>query len=121
MAEPTETRLGELSGQSWVPVEACALPTAEQPLRVAEFDALFREAVRGMERVSPTSLRLRIDAAAEARARELTDRESSCCSFFRFEFATAGPDLLHLEIGVPAARIEVLDGLAARVRAAGTA
>ncbi|MEV6153769.1 hypothetical protein AB0L53_25835 [Nonomuraea sp. NPDC052129] len=34
-------------GQQWVPSE-CTLPTAEQPLRVAEFDALFAEVVRAV-------------------------------------------------------------------------
>ncbi|MFI6744088.1 hypothetical protein ACIBI9_65455 [Nonomuraea sp. NPDC050451] len=33
---------------------ACTLPTAEQPLREAEFDALFAEAVRQIERPERT-------------------------------------------------------------------
>ncbi|WP_245718914.1 hypothetical protein [Micromonospora rhizosphaerae] len=37
----------------WVP-EACTLPTAERPLRVAEFDELFATALRGQTRLSPT-------------------------------------------------------------------
>ncbi|MCW2680862.1 MAG: hypothetical protein JWM62_2263 [Frankiales bacterium] len=34
---------------SWVPVEACPLPTSEQPLRAAELDALFA-ALLGLRR-----------------------------------------------------------------------
>ncbi|WP_067536772.1 hypothetical protein [Nocardia crassostreae] len=105
---------------SWVVPEACTLPTAQQPLRVAEFDALFRSAVRRVERVSPTCLRLELDAAVEAEARELAARESACCSFFTFGFATAGPALVWMDIEVPAARVDVLDGLAARASAGGS-
>ncbi|MFG1754168.1 hypothetical protein [Streptosporangium sandarakinum] len=43
----------------WTP-SACTLPTAEQPLRVAEFDALFIDAVRGVARPEPTRLRLEL-------------------------------------------------------------
>ncbi|WP_306362930.1 hypothetical protein [Nocardia sp. CC227C] len=102
---------------SWVAVDACSLPTERQPLRVAEFDALFRDAVRGVDRVSPTRLRLEMDAAAESRARELAARESGCCSFFAFEFTTAGERSVHMVIEVPPERVDVLDGLAARARA----
>ena len=34
---------------------ACTLPTAEQPLRVAEFTDLFAALLSGVERTSPTS------------------------------------------------------------------
>ena len=73
------------SGLAWVP-EACTLPTAEQPLRLAEFDALFTAAVRGSTRLSPTHLRLQLtgDPDLEAVVRDLTVRESECCSFFMF-------------------------------------
>ncbi|MEV4838269.1 hypothetical protein AB0K05_27425 [Nonomuraea sp. NPDC049486] len=40
--------------QAWVP-SACTLPTAEQPLRVAEFDALFADAVRAVARPDRTA------------------------------------------------------------------
>jgi hypothetical protein len=33
--------------------ESCTLPTSEWPLRVAEFDALFRTAVSGQQRRPP--------------------------------------------------------------------
>ena len=41
----------EHSGLDWVP-QACTLPTAELPLRVAAFDRLFADAVRGVERIA---------------------------------------------------------------------
>ncbi|GAB4588818.1 hypothetical protein [Nocardia sp. IFM 10818] len=118
--EPRVPDTGDADG-AWVAVDACALPTTEQPLRIAEFDALFRDALRGIDRVSPTRLRLDLDAAAETRARELAARESSCCSFFAFGFAQAGKQLVRMDIDVPPARSEVLDGLAARAAASRSA
>ncbi|MBE1490368.1 hypothetical protein [Plantactinospora soyae] len=43
----------------WAP-SACTLPTTEQPLRVAEFDALFTDAVQTVARPAPTRLRLEL-------------------------------------------------------------
>ncbi|MFC0033412.1 hypothetical protein ACFFMM_28200 [Micromonospora chaiyaphumensis] len=104
---------------SWVP-DACTLPTAERPLRLAEFDRFFRAAVRGADRLSPEHLRLRLDGAeqVEETARELTARESSCCSFFTFDLARPGPGLLTLDVRVPAAHVGVLDALAERATSA---
>ncbi|MEU8607834.1 hypothetical protein AB0C29_07520, partial [Actinoplanes sp. NPDC048791] len=101
--------------------EACTLPTVDQPLRLAEFDDRFATALRAQRRLSPTVLRWRLDPAAEPVARDLTARESSCCSFFTFTFATAGegegegePDAVNLDVKVPPAQIAVLDALAGR-------
>ncbi|MGW0504082.1 hypothetical protein [Micromonospora sp. NPDC003241] len=101
----------------WVP-QACTLPTAERPLRLAEFDDLFAVALRGCDRTGPTLLRLFLDAPPqiEATARDLTVRESGCCSFFAFTF-TRTPEHLLLDVAVPVEQAEVLDGLAARARA----
>ena len=99
----------------WAP-QACALPTAERPVRVAEFDELFATGLRGQQRLARTRLRWRLDAAAEAAARDLTSRESECCSFFTFTFAPAG-DALQLDIEVPAVHADVLDALASRAAA----
>jgi hypothetical protein len=93
--------------------EACTLPTAERPVRVAEFDELFATAVRGQRRLSATRLRWRLDPAAESKARELTRRESECCAFFTFTFGT-GEGGVHLDVGVPPERVTVLDALAER-------
>ena len=104
---------------SWAP-DACTLPTAERPLRLAEFDQLFRDAVRGADRVSAQHLRLHLagDAQIEQTARDLTARESSCCSFFAFALSRSGPDALTLDVRVPAAHVDVLDGLTDRAASA---
>lgn len=99
----------------WAP-EACTLPTAERPLRLAEFDDLFAVALREQQRLSPTRLRWRLDPAAEQAVRDLTSRETECCSFFSFTFAPAD-DAVHLEVAVPEAQAGILDALADRAAA----
>lgn len=106
----------EMTPDGWVP-EACTLPTVDQPLRVAEFDELFATALRGQERTAPTRLRWTLDRTAEDRARDLTARESRCCSFFSFRFTAAG-DTLHLDVQVSDAQVGVLDALTAQAAAA---
>jgi hypothetical protein len=90
--------------------DACTLPVVEQPLRLAEFDSLFAGALRGQRRMAATRLRWMLDPGAEAFARDLTDRETRCCSFFTFAFAPAGDDLL-LDVEVPQSQVSVLDAL----------
>lgn len=97
---------------AWVP-ESCTLPTVQQPLRVAEFDEMFSTSLRSMSRPDTTHLHLVLDPFVEEKARELTARESACCSFFVFTLARSGHDL-HLDVEVPAAHVAVLDALAAR-------
>lgn len=97
---------------AWAP-QACALPPSQLPLRVAEFDGLFAEAVRGVERVGPTRLRLELQASPQVagRAAALVAAETECCSFFTFTLtATSGG--LALEASVPTPHTGVLDGLA---------
>jgi hypothetical protein len=101
----------------WV-LSACTLPSVDQLLRIAEFGALFSTGLRGLERVAPTRLLLRLDAATEASARELTVRETSCCSFFVFDFAAASDGQVLLDVVVPEAHVEVLDALAVRAATA---
>ncbi|MBA3529716.1 MAG: hypothetical protein H0T91_10495 [Propionibacteriaceae bacterium] len=98
----------------WVP-ESCTLPTREQPLRVAEFDELFRTGVTDLQRTGTTSLRLTLVPEPEvaATAAALAARESRCCGFFTFTL-TVSPLELHLTVGVPPARVDVLDALAQR-------
>lgn len=105
---------------TWV-ADACTLPTAEQPLRVAEFDALFAAAVRPAERVSPTALRIHLPGgeATAAGAEELAARESACCSFFAFT-VSATDDRTELEVRVPASRAAVLDAVQQRADAVRT-
>lgn len=92
----------------WAP-ETCTLPTAERPLRVAEFDELFA-AVLKSDRSQPTRLNLLLPRHTEAKARDLARREGECCSFFSFDFASVGDGVV-LHIVVPPSQIEVLDAL----------
>ena len=98
--------------------DACTLPTADRPLRLAEFETLFADHLTD---TSWAGDRLRLSLSGGAGLREqvadLTARESSCCSFF--EFALSGPtDAFVLEVGVPPERREILDALAALAQAA---
>jgi len=99
---------------TWVPA-ACTLPTADQPLRVAEFDDLFASALRGVDRRGPTELRLTLDRDAEQAARDLTEREAACCSFFTFTL-TLDDAHLFIDIKVPAAHVDVLDAIGAQAK-----
>ncbi|HEV7656358.1 MAG TPA: hypothetical protein VGP36_16710 [Mycobacteriales bacterium] len=98
------------SSDGWAPA-ACTLPTAERPVRLAEFDDLFATAVRGVDRRSPTQLTLTL-AADPGRVRDLARRETACCSFFTFRLTDGDP--LLLDIAVPPAYVDVLDALAER-------
>ena len=98
--------------EDWTP-DACTLPTTERPLRVAEFDELLT-AVRRSERPAPTRLDLVLPRDVEAAGRDLARRETECCSFFTFEFESAGDDVV-VHVGVPPEQIAVLDALEARV------
>ncbi|WP_067834737.1 hypothetical protein [Nocardia lijiangensis] len=97
--------------------DACTLPTAERPVRVAEFDRFFAESVQRADRLARTRLDLLLAADAEPAGRDLAARESACCSFFAFTFdATAAGPVMRIE--VPDTQVEVLDALAMRVDAA---
>jgi hypothetical protein len=96
---------------SWVPT-GCTLPTAQQPLRVAEFDILFTTALRHLSRPAPHRLQLMLDPTAEQLTRELIAKETACCSVFAFTL-TAQADVLQLDIEVPDTRAPILDALAA--------
>jgi hypothetical protein len=97
----------------WAP-EVCTLPTVDRPLRLAEFDDLFATALRGQRRLSPQVLRWSLDPEAEDAARDLTARETQCCSFFSFDVTAATGAELVVEVTVPPAHSAVLDALAAR-------
>lgn len=101
-----------MSTADWAP-EACTLPTAEQPLRVAEFDQLFADHLRAVGRVDPTTLELTLASEAETTTAELTARETECCSFFTFELTPTATHLT-LRITVPPAQVAVLDALNTR-------
>jgi len=94
--------------------DACTMPTAERPLRLAELDALFRTAVRRVERRGrDVRLHLRGEPGLVEHVRDLTVRETECCSFFTFGIAGTDEELT-LDISVPASRREILASLAAR-------
>lgn len=95
--------------------DACTLPTAEQPLRIDEFDEFFRK-VRDARRTAPTRLDLLIPKSAEPQARSLAARESQCCTFFAFTFHDQCEDVV-MRIDVPATQIQVLDAITARLPA----
>lgn len=107
------------SDDSWVPGGICTLPTVEQPLRMAEFDALFSDALVGVERRGGTLLDLRLRGHKElpARVRSLADRENECCSFFTFTITSSRSDAgtdVRLRVCVPSQRGDVLGALADR-------
>jgi hypothetical protein len=103
--------------------DACTLPTAERPLRLAEFDELFATAVRRVEQVNTTHIRLWLTGPAglEATVRDLTARETECCSFFTFTVTGRRTDdgsALTLDIEVPDQYADVLASLTVRAGAA---
>jgi hypothetical protein len=89
--------------------DACTLPTAERPLRLAEFDELFATAVRRVERLAPTHVRLHLTGPASlaGMVRDLAARETECCSFFTFT-VTSHDDAVVLDVEVPPAYTDVL-------------
>jgi hypothetical protein len=105
--------------------DACTLPTAEQPLRLAEFDDLFATAVRQVDPVSATHARMHLTGPAGLadRVRDLAARETECCSFFTFTTTgepAADGEAVVLDIEVPAAHADVLASLAQRASTVST-
>jgi hypothetical protein len=92
--------------------DACTLPTAERPLRLAEFDDVITTAVRGVDRLDATHARLRLSGppGLAATVRDLTARETECCSFFDFTVTSDGADVV-LDIAVPPRYADVLASL----------
>lgn len=104
-----------LGSSDWVP-DSCTLPIANRPMRLAEFDAFFADAVQDTDRPARTRLDLLIDTNAESRGRDLAARETGCCSFFTFTFEPAEHCVV-MHIDVSAADAGVLDAVASRVGA----
>ena len=106
----------------WVAPDACTLPTAEQPLRAAEFDALFAGHLVSVDGPSDRRARMVFEGPVGllATVRDLADRESGCCSFFAFTVSLVGSEQGHesvtLEVEVPEGRTNVLAALVARAR-----
>jgi hypothetical protein len=107
---------------SFLVPDACTLPTAERPLRSAEFDDLFTTAVRQVDRLDATHARLHLTGppGLAARVRDLAARETECCSFFRFTTTRQDAGDVLLDIEVPAAHADVLASLVRRAGALAT-
>lgn len=104
-----------------LPIEDfCTLPTAAQPMRVKEFDELFRYQVGQPRRTGPHRVEFSFPSAdgLSAQVSDLVARESACCSFFEFTIEAVDQDRLVLRVGVPASRVDVLKGLTDRAAAA---
>lgn len=99
--------------------DACTLPSAERPLRLAEFEDLFARHVRSVDR-DRDGERVRLHLTGEGGLREgvrdLTQRESQCCSFFEFAITGEDPAVI-LEVTVPPGQRDVLTALAERASA----
>lgn len=106
-------------GLAWVDVEACTLPTAERPLRLAEFDDLFSTSLRSIDRTGDTRARLLLggDAGLAERTQRLADAESGCCTFFSFGVTSLEEELVAFDVAVPSAYTDVLAGLVGRAKA----
>lgn len=98
---------------TWVP-DACTLPTAERPVRVAEFDQLFARTLHAVRRTGAATLELDLAGDARPELDDLIARETACCSFFTFTVAPSASGLL-LGITVPGPQSAVLDALADRL------
>lgn len=116
MSTPDHENLPALD---WVP-ESCTLPTIEQPVRTAEFDDLFRDAVVRVEQQSESVLMLELMATPEngARAARLAAHETDCCSLFTFAL-TISHGSMNLIITTPHGQEHILAALGERARAHG--
>ena len=91
----------------------CTMPTAGRPLRLAEFDALFASVTAVHHEGTVTRLHLGGGPGLADRVRDLTDRESQCCSFFTFT-VTGSDTEVDLEIEVPPQHRSIGAAIAAR-------
>lgn len=117
-----ETMHDDDRAAGWAP-ETCTLPTPDRPLREAEFDLLFAQALTSVQRISPgrAVFALRSGPGRAQAVQDLTRRETACCSFFSFSLSAPGcgeDSPLALEVAVPAAYVAVLDALVRRAAAA---
>jgi hypothetical protein len=103
-----------LQRDDWVPA-SCTMPTAERPLRRAEFDALFAEDVLSVERTSAreVALALRPEPEVAGRAAHLAAAETGCCSFFTFGL-TITDGRVDMVVSTDHKHSDVLAALAAR-------
>ena len=93
--------------------DACTMPTAERPLRLAEFDALFAQARSVTRDAAGVVIHLAGAPTLRGQVRDLAERETACCSFFTF-VVDGHEDDVTLSISVPPERREIVDALAER-------
>lgn len=101
----------------WCAPEACSLPLADQPARVAEWDDLLSGSVRAMTEV-PGGLRLELDRTPSVcvQLTDLAERESRCCSFLTFTI-TVSSDALRLDVTAESGYEKVAAAMARRIDA----
>lgn len=104
--------LNVLDDNSWAS-SACTLPTAEQPLRIAEFDAFFAQDALAVIRHSAELLSIAVRPEAAGRAAMLAVKETGCCSFFTFELKASGGEVI-LSVSADPAHAEILAALGDR-------
>jgi hypothetical protein len=97
---------------AWAPA-ACTLPTADRPVRSAEFDAVFSQGLRRVSRLSDRrgQWEFAVGPDQAARIASLLRRETACCSFFTFTMTSGAPGTAVVDVAVPAAQVSVLDAL----------
>jgi hypothetical protein len=113
----TQVPSAPTDGLPWLPSDACTLSPADQPARVVEFDQLFRAHLVAVRAVTPTraELTLRGGDGLDEEVSDLVARETTCCSFFRFDVGVTG-GRVDLVVEVPPARAGVLAALIDRAQ-----
>jgi hypothetical protein len=112
---------------TWIGGDFCTLPTAAQPLRVAEFDELFTRQLAAPGWISQHRVEFTVAGGDDLydRVSDLVARETACCSFFDFSITrlthqTGHGPALALRVGVPASRHDVLEALTSQAVVAWT-
>jgi hypothetical protein len=102
----------DVAPEVWAP-DACTLPTADRPVRLAEFDAVFGQGLRRVSRLSDRRAQWEFTAGPDRAARiaDLLRRETACCSFFTFAVTSGAPGTAVVDVTVPVAQVRVLDAL----------
>jgi len=96
-------------------------------MRLAEFEDLFRANLVGIQVLGPRRARFDLVGGNDLLevVKDLSDRESQCCSFFDFTVTErpltsveggSGSARAHLDVAVPAEHQEVLDSLIEHAR-----
>jgi hypothetical protein len=106
--------------ESNVPI-VCTLHPNEWGGRLDEWHRLFATHLGGIQRPSPTQLRLLLSAEAGlGRLQDLAAREMECCAFMTFAVTSRDGQLL-VDVEVPVEAAPTLDGLAGIAERAGLA